>query len=162
MGKVKSNLDSDSACKPCINRNGVIFHPRMFARAAGKGKIAIPLGTQLPENIYPAQIIPLPLDRTDVLGDCIDKPSVLVIIQVVWRYSSQNGILLLVVRNCAITCSVQAVCNGFTDMFAFKVGALQIAEEFLAGGLACEKQIAYIRTKVLMRLHTGRGRPVGV
>lgn len=82
----------------------------------------------------------------DVLRDCIDEPSMLVVIEVVWRHSSQNGILLLLVRNCAIACSVQAVCNGFADMFAFEVGALQITEEFLAGGLACEEQITNVRT----------------
>ena len=82
----------------------------------------------------------------DVLGEGIDEPPILVIIKVVWCHSSQDGILLLVVRNCAIACSVQAVCNGFADMFSFEVSALQIAEESLAGGLACEKQIANVRT----------------
>ena len=98
----------------------------------------------------------------DVLGEGIDEPPILVIIKVVWCHSSQDRILLLVVRNCAIACSVQAVCNGFADIFAFEVGALQITEEFLAGGLACEKQIANVRTEVLVRLQTGGGRPVGV
>ena len=48
----------------------------------------------------------------------------LIIVQVVWCHSSQNGILLLLVRNCAIAGFLQATCNEFTHMFAFEVGTL--------------------------------------
>lgn len=78
----------------------------------------------------------------------------IIIIQVVWCHSGQNGILLLLVRNCAITCFLQATCNEFSHMFAFEVGALQIAEEFLTGGFACEKHVPDIRAQVLVRLKT--------
>lgn len=48
----------------------------------------------------------------------------IIIVQVVWCHSSQNGILLLLVRNCAIATFLQATGNEVTHMFAFKVGAL--------------------------------------
>ena len=63
-------------------------------------------------------------DSMDVSRDCIHEPSMLIIIQVVWCHASQNGVFLLLVRNCAVTCFLQATCNEFTHVLALEVGAL--------------------------------------